>query len=84
MSENNNGADEDSIHQDFINDKFSELVITQFNEMRNKNEFIDFYVKVKNRIDMIYPQRREKHLKIKFYDGNQVEEKIVWGLGEGF
>ena len=50
MSKNNNGADEDSIHQNFINDEFSELVITQFNEMRNKNEFIDFYVKVKNRI----------------------------------
>ena len=81
MSENNNGADEDSIHQDFINDEFSELVITQFNEMRNKNEFIDFYVKVKNRIDITYPERREKHLEIKFYDGNQEALKISCGLG---
>jgi hypothetical protein len=29
-------------------------------------------------------RRREKHLQIKLNDGNQVEDKIVWGLGERF
>ena len=28
------------------------------------------------------PERREKHLEL-LYDGNQVEDKIAWGLGEG-
>ena len=27
------------------------------------------------------PERREKHLEIKFYNGNQVEDQITWGLG---
>ena len=33
---------------------------------------------------MNFPERREKPIDIKFYYGNQVEDKIVWRLGEGF
>ena len=28
-----------------------------------------------------YPERRERHLEFKFYDENQVEDKMMWGLG---
>ena len=27
---------------------------------------------------------KDKHLKIKFHDGNQVDDKIAWGLGKVF
>ena len=29
-------------------------------------------------------ERRDKHLEIKFYDDNQVDDKIVRGLGGGY
>ena len=33
--------------------------------------------------EVIFREKGET-LKIKFYNGNQVEDKIVWGLDEGF
>ena len=32
----------------------------------------------------LYAERRDKHLEIKFYDGNQIDVKTVLVLGGGF
>ena len=29
------------------------------------------------------PSTKDKHVEMKFYDSNQVDGKIVWGLGDG-
>ena len=36
--------------------------------------------------NLLNPKKREsqRYLEIKFYNGNQVEDKIAFGLGEGF
>ena len=63
---------------------FSDIGIYIYNTTRLKSENLSFINRLVSIFYGVLPERRDKHLEIKFYDGNQADDKIAWGLGRGF